>query len=186
MQLGGADGHLPHPRRAPPFVHASERRRVQASDARPGRDAVVRARTELAPACRERKRASPMHQQRTLATDEGAAVTRYCFGLPGPRRCASSRREGLSLTVLALALAGPARARDVRHRERGEHRRRLVRAFRSRTGHPPRRPRRRPRSRPHGNDRGADHLVAVSEGERRLMAQLDGQRNGTVRASRSR
>jgi hypothetical protein len=42
MQLGRAGGPLPHPRRAPPFVHASERRRVQASDARPGRLAGVR------------------------------------------------------------------------------------------------------------------------------------------------
>ena len=41
MQLGRAGGHFPHPGRAPPFVHASERRRVQASDARPGRYAVV-------------------------------------------------------------------------------------------------------------------------------------------------
>jgi hypothetical protein len=31
-------GHLPHPRRARSLVHASERRRVQASNARPGRD----------------------------------------------------------------------------------------------------------------------------------------------------
>jgi hypothetical protein len=39
MQLGRAGGHFPHPGRAPPFVHASERRRVQASGARPGRSA---------------------------------------------------------------------------------------------------------------------------------------------------
>jgi hypothetical protein len=41
MQLGRAGGHLRHPRRAPPFVHASERRRAQASDARHGRIAVA-------------------------------------------------------------------------------------------------------------------------------------------------
>jgi hypothetical protein len=35
MQLGRAGGRRPCPRRAPSFVHASERRRVQASDARP-------------------------------------------------------------------------------------------------------------------------------------------------------
>jgi hypothetical protein len=43
MQLERADGALPRPRCAPPFVHASERRRVQASDARPGRAAGARA-----------------------------------------------------------------------------------------------------------------------------------------------
>jgi hypothetical protein len=37
MQLGRAGGHLPQPRCAPPFLHASERCRVQASHARPGR-----------------------------------------------------------------------------------------------------------------------------------------------------
>ena len=37
MQLERAGGHPPTPRHTPPFVHASERRRVQASDARPGR-----------------------------------------------------------------------------------------------------------------------------------------------------
>jgi hypothetical protein len=37
MQLERSGGLRPHPRNAPPFVRASERRRVQASDARPGR-----------------------------------------------------------------------------------------------------------------------------------------------------
>jgi hypothetical protein len=35
MQLARANGHLPRPLRAPPFVHTRECRRVQAPDAAP-------------------------------------------------------------------------------------------------------------------------------------------------------
>ena len=42
MQRGRAGSHRPYPWRAAPCVHASERRRVQASDARFGRPAVIR------------------------------------------------------------------------------------------------------------------------------------------------
>ena len=50
MQLARAGGHLPHPRRAPPFVHASERRRVQAPDGRPGRAGGARRAVQRTPA----------------------------------------------------------------------------------------------------------------------------------------
>ena len=53
MQHGRCGGYLAHPRRIPPFVHASERRRVGASDARSGRDAGIRGGAigcQLAPA----------------------------------------------------------------------------------------------------------------------------------------
>jgi hypothetical protein len=52
MQLRRPGGHLPHPRCAPPFVHASERRRVQASDARAGRRAGASADADVASADR--------------------------------------------------------------------------------------------------------------------------------------
>jgi hypothetical protein len=45
MQLARGAGYLAHPRRAPPFVHASERRRVMASDARSGRRPGARGET---------------------------------------------------------------------------------------------------------------------------------------------
>ena len=53
MQPGRAAGHLPHPRRALPSVHASERRRVQASDARSGRPPGAPDRPPLTPACKD-------------------------------------------------------------------------------------------------------------------------------------
>lgn len=65
-QLGRAGGHLPRPRRAPPFVHASERRRVQASDARPGRRARVRSGRTGTPPMRDFRKRSAQDSRRPL------------------------------------------------------------------------------------------------------------------------
>jgi hypothetical protein len=48
MQLGRAGGHLQRPQRAPPFVHVSERRRAERSDARRGRAPSVSTDDRLA------------------------------------------------------------------------------------------------------------------------------------------
>jgi hypothetical protein len=116
MQLGRAGGELPQPRCAPPFVHASERRRVQAPDARPRtreqQRRPNRARLLLVDAVRQRaRRGRPVRRLRSAplarrvvgmcdsnsgdhdgesGTDRGRyAAHRACPAIAGDYRCSA-------------------------------------------------------------------------------------------------
>jgi hypothetical protein len=107
MQLRRAGDHLPHPRRAPPFVHATERRRVQASDARPDeqQQRCVRFATLLLP-----------EELRQRALDTPRYVTSRRCWIAGSRRADSNSghndgnrgRLGLSRRESLVSMRAPA------------------------------------------------------------------------------
>src|SRR5215212_5956640 len=76
MQLARAGGYLPPPRRAAPFVHAGERRRVQAPYARPRQKGRPnRARLVLVDAARQRaRRGRPARRLRSATLDRRAVA----------------------------------------------------------------------------------------------------------------
>ena len=119
MQLRRAGDHLPHPRRAPPFVAATERRRVQASDARPDeqQQRCVRFATLLLP--------EGLRQQRALDTPR-QVTSRRCW-ITGSRRADSNSGHndgnrghlGLSLRESLVSMRAPARPLGTRTRFSG-------------------------------------------------------------------
>jgi hypothetical protein len=118
MQLRRAGDHLPHPRRAPPFVHATERRRVQASDARPDeqQQRCVRFATLLLP-----------EELRQRALDTPRYVTSRRCWIAGSRRADSNSghndgnrgRLGLSRRESLVSMRAPARPLGTRRRFSG-------------------------------------------------------------------
>jgi hypothetical protein len=118
-------GLHPHPRNAPPFVRASERRRVEASDASPGRRPGARGETPAS-----WQRSSPgvllgaparcwVGRIGAVARREGA---RTCWLLPSTDAGARSGRDGKRFAARRVARgcigATQHRVRSRRHRAR--------------------------------------------------------------------